>query len=57
MSARAAKIPFGIGYRGNIHNRRTTFGLIIRTEHEALMLQALEQKKLNTIQNTKKPNP
>ena len=54
-TARAAKIPFGIGYRGNIHNRKTTFGLIIREEHEALMLRALEQKKLNAIQNTKKP--
>ena len=57
MSARAAKIPFGVAYRDNIHNRKTTFGLIIRTEHEALMLQALKQKKLNTIQNTKKPKP
>ena len=55
MSARAAKIPFGVAFRGNIHNRRTTFGLIIREEHEALMLKALEQKNLNTIQNAKKP--
>ena len=57
MSARAAKIPFGVASRGNQHNRKTTFGLIIREEHKALMLQALKQKKLNTIQNTKKPKP
>ena len=54
-TAQAAEIPFGIGYRGHVHNRKTTFGLIIREEHEALMLRALEQKKLNAIQNTKKP--
>ena len=48
MSARAAKIPFGVAYRKTQGNSQTTHGLIIRNEDRERLLESLERKERET---------
>jgi hypothetical protein len=45
MSARAARIPFGVAFRKDSHNSQTTFGLVIRHEDKERLTYVIGLKE------------